>query len=511
MSTTPTQAPEVVVRRLGKAFPGTVALKGVDLEIPAGEIRGLVGGNGSGKSTLIKILAGVHQGEPGGEVEIGGERIAAEDMTPAAAYAAGVRVVHQDIGIVPDLTVAENIALGATWPKLAGPTINRRALRRRAQELLDRFEISARPGTVMRRLSRAVQTEVAIARALQDQDEQRRGLLILDEPTAALADADVQILLASLRRSAARGQTIIFISHRLDEVLGFTDRVSVLRDGELVGTRDTAELDETSLYELIVGREYIAPPTRSAPAAVGTPMLEVEGLAVGPLREVDLTVRAGEVVGVAGLLGSGRTELLRAIFGDLRPTAGRVKLDGAEVRFRDARAAMAAGLAFVPEDRRQASFHDYSVEWNMAIANLGRFWRAGRVDRGRIRAEAGTAMTDFGVKASSSRALMSTLSGGNQQKVILARWLRRDPRLLLLDEPTQGVDIGARNEIYELVRAAVDGGAAAIVVASDLEEMVHAVDRVLILRGGRIVAEMSRGDFDAHTLNETIYMEGQHR
>jgi ribose transport system ATP-binding protein len=505
-------APCLVVRGVSKAFPGTRALADVDLAVNAGEIHALVGGNGSGKSTLIKILSGVYQADPGGEIEFGEVRVAADETTPDLARRSGVVVVHQDLGMFPDLSVAENIALGHGYPTGRGSRIRWTRVRKRTRELLDRFEIDAVPETLVRSLGQAARTQVAIARALQDdeatgdQGESRRRLLILDEATSSLPAHEVQMLLSILRRYAQAGQAILFVSHRLDEVLGVADRVTVLRDGTKIGTFDAADLDEDRLIELIVGRSvdrvFPPPPEVRDLGAV----LEVRDLWAGPLRGVGLKLARGEVLGIAGLLGSGRTELLRAIFGDLAITSGTVSLSGRPLRLSGPADAMRAGIAYVPENRvADGAFHDQPVSINMSLASLSQYWRRGHMAYRDMRRDARGLMGDFHVKAASEESVMATLSGGNQQKVILARWLRRKPTLLLLDEPTQGVDVGARAEIYSLIRRSVVDGAAAIVVASDFEELAHVSDRVAILQGGRFTGEATPPELTADRLTQLLY------
>lgn len=496
----------VAVRGMSKTFPGTRALDSVDLEVRGGEVQALVGGNGSGKSTLIKCLCGIYQADPGGQVRIGDLITPADALTPEVARAAGIHVVHQDLGIFPDLSVAENVALGYGYATGVGGRVRWAELRRVTQALIERFEIDARPETPLRRLSQGTRTQVAIARALQDEGSEDRGMLILDEPTASLPAHEAGLLLATLRRYATRGHAILYVSHRLDEVLKIADRVTVLRDGRKVGTFDAESLNESRLTELILGRELEAayPPRLAAPD--GPPALAVTDLSVGPLVNVQLTVRAGEVLGIAGLLGSGRSELVRAIFGDLPIESGRLELSGVPFRPRQPIDAMRAGVALVPEDRvADAGFADLPISANLSMANVSDYWVRGRIRSRKVRSDARMLMRRFLVKASAESALLSTLSGGNQQKVILARWLRRTPRLLLLDEPTQGVDVGARVEIYELIRQAVIDGAAAVLVASDFEELAQVSDRVLVLKGGRIVAELTPPDLTAQRLTEITY------
>jgi ribose transport system ATP-binding protein len=506
----PTREVRVSVRNLSKTFPGTVALRGVDLEVRAGEIHALVGGNGSGKSTLIKILTGVYQGDPGGELQVGESITAADHSTPELARDAGVHVVHQDLGVFPDLSVLENMALGHGYPTGLGSRVRWSELRERTRRLIERFEIDAEPSTPLSALSHATRTQIAVARALQDEDDaSARGVLILDEPTSALPAHEVELLLRMLRRYAAKGQAILYVSHRLDEVLDISDRITVLRDGTKVGTFAAADMDEDRLIEVIVGRQVdrVFPPMPEV--TDDTVVLEMRRLCAGPVRDVDLRVARGEVVGIAGLLGSGRTELLRAIFGDLSIDSGEMLVDGRAVRPRSTRDAMDAGVAYVPENRgADAAFLDLPVYANMMMASISEYWSGGRMADRRMRAEARKLMAEFLVKAPSEDALLSTLSGGNQQKVVLARWLRRGPRLLLLDEPTQGVDVGARAEIYALVRRAVADGASAIVVASDFEELAHVCDRALILQSGRVTGEVARPHLTAERLTQMAYQRG---
>jgi ribose transport system ATP-binding protein len=512
MSGSTTAAPgtdvRVEIRGLSKTFPGTRALRGVDLDILAGEIHALVGGNGSGKSTLIKILTGVYQGDDGGSIRIGDTEVAPSETTPDVATAALVHAVHQDLGVFPTLSVMENIALGYGYETAGKTQVRWRALRARTERLLERFEIDASPGTPMDSLSQATRTQVAIARALQAEEEggEYRGLLILDEPTASLPTHEVDLLLDILQKYAARGQAILYVSHRLDEVLALSAKVSILRDGAKVGTYETRDLSEDGLIKLIVGQEVerVFPSMPEVPS--GEPVLEVKNLTVPPLRDVSLSIRPGEIVGLGGLLGSGRTELLRSIFGDLKIQSGTILLDGKELKVRRPSQAMDKGIAMVPEDRgTEASFSDLPVWANITMASLAGYWSRGFMRGRRMKSDAQTAMDEFLVKAPSEKALLATLSGGNQQKVILARWLRRKPRILLLDEPTQGVDVNARAEIYNLVKVAVTQGAAAIVVASDMEELVHVSDRVVVLYSGRVVAELTKENLTAERLTQAAY------
>lgn len=500
-STATIERPRVEIRHLSKTFPGMRALNDVSLDLGAGEIHGLVGGNGSGKSTLIKILTGVYQGDPGGSLRTGDLELAAHHSSPEHARAAGIHVVHQDLGVFIDMSVAENIALGHGYPTVMKAQVRWSTQRQRTRRLLERFEIDAHPNTPLRSLSQAVRTQVAIARALQDQEEDSEGLLILDEPTSSLPAHEVQLLASTLRRYAERGQAILYVSHHLQEVLDLADRITVLRDGTKVATLESKALDEQELITLIVGREVRRVETNALQNAGGSALLELRNVSAGPLTDVSLTVAPGEVVGIGGLLGSGRTELLRTIFGDLPRHAGEIVFGEKTLSAAEPATAIAAGIAYVPENRSvDAAFMDLSVCTNVTMANIKDYWSIGRIAYRRMRSDARRLMSTFLVKASSGEAPLATLSGGNQQKVIIARWLRRKPKLLLLDEPTQGVDVGARAEIHALLRNAVADGSSALLVASDFEELAQVSDRVVVLSAGRVTGELRRPNLTAEQL-----------
>jgi ribose transport system ATP-binding protein len=493
-------------RHVSKTFGTTRALDAVDLEIRRGDVHALVGGNGSGKSTLIKILAGVLTADPGGSLEVAGRAVELDAYDAPTAREAGLRFVHQDAGVFPQLSVMENLAIGRGFETSRVGAVRWREVRRQARAVLLRFEIPIAPDTPLVELGPAMRMMVAIARALQDAEDDA-GILVLDEPTAALPAHEVEVLMDAVRHFARIGHTVVYVSHRLDEVLALADRVSALRDGRLVDTVDAAGMTEERLIQLVVGRDIdrIYPDMPEPDAAAGA-LIAIEDLHAGPLRGVSLTVGEREVVGIAGLLGSGRSSLLQSIFGAYRTHKGEIRLNGRPLRARSPKDAMDLGIAYVPEDRPvAAAFSDLSVQDNIGAAQVARYWRRLRIDRARERAEAQTSLTEFLVKAPSLAAPLTTLSGGNQQKVVLARWLRRRPKVILLDEPTQGVDIGARAEIYRLVRAAVAGGAGALVVSSDFEELSRVCDRVLVLADGRIVADVSGDELDPQRLTELSY------
>ncbi len=487
-----------------KAYGANRAVDDVSFTLAAGQVHALLGGNGSGKSTLIKMLAGVERAD-GGEVEIGGRSLALADMTPARAAAAGLRFVHQQRSTFPELTVAENLAIGGPgFPVGLAGRVRWSEQRRRAVRLLERYDVEAHPDQLLGELGPARQAMVAIARALQFQED-GDSVLVLDEPTVSLPDDEVRLLLDAVRRHAERGQTVVLVTHRLEEVFAVADNAILLRNGRLVGEVAPRSITHADLVELIIGRavEEIAPVEGTVH---GEPVVEVDGLRAGPVGPVDLTLRAGEIVGVAGLVGSGRSSLLKALFGVLPAETGVIRIDGRPVTLTSPGHAMRAGVAFVPESRADdAAFPELSLTDNVSVTVQRQYWRHGRIQSGRQRRDARGLLKTFFIKAQSVDDPLSALSGGNQQKAILARWLRREPRVVLLDEPTQGVDVGARLEIYGLIRAAVAAGAVALVASSDSEELAAICDRVLVLRRGRIVGEVRCTELSSNRIDRLAH------
>jgi ribose transport system ATP-binding protein len=475
---------------VSKTFFETPVLRDADIEVRRGEVHCLVGGNGSGKSTLVKIIAGVHHADCGTIRGPSGTEHEARHVSSATAKSLGIHTVHQESSVFPALTVAENLVLGNSYPTRLG-RIDRGAVERRASELLERFRIPATPDQKVGELSPAVQALIAIARALQDSDHASEGVLVLDEPTATMAESEVKLLLAAIRGYAADGQGIILVTHRLDEVLAVADRVTVLRDGEIITTVDCRDLDRASLAELIVGRELADESARAQqPFAAKPVVLEISQLSVGPIRGLDLQVKMGEIVGVAALLGGGGSELLERVFALRSSSSGTIAIQGEPAHGCTSRELIKRRVALIPQNRgRDASFAPLSVRENLTAGAVRQYWRAGRLSRKAERAESRELARQYGVLPPEPRAVMSGLSGGNQQKVVLARWLRRKPLLLLLDEPTQGVDVGARAEIHEQIRAAVDAGAAALLASTDLDELVRLSDRIVVLADGVVVAD----------------------
>ncbi|MEI2731027.1 MAG: sugar ABC transporter ATP-binding protein [Dermatophilaceae bacterium] len=478
---------EVVLqlRGVGKSFDGTPALVDVDLELRSGEVHVLLGENGAGKSTLIKMIAGVHEPDKG-TIVIDGREVRIPDT--ATAERLGIATIHQELNLVPSLTVAENISLGRT-PRHAG-LVDRREQRRVAREALDRVGLDVDVDTPAGNLGIARQQLVEIAKALS----QRARILILDEPTAALTRKEVETLFGIIDELRADGVAMVFISHHLDEIERVADRITILRDGAYVDTV-SGGTGEADLVRLMVGRDItnLYPRRPNDPGAV---LLEVEGLgSPGRFDNVSLTVRAGEVVGLAGLVGAGRTEVLRAIAGADGYQSGTVKVAGATLRGRKVDAAVRSGVGLVPEDRKTSGLVlDASIADNLGYATLRSTSHAGLADRaGQLKR--GTAVADtLRLRRASMHQAVKGLSGGNQQKVVFGRWFMAGSRVLLLDEPTRGVDVGAKVEIYELINTITANGGAVLLASSDLPEVISMSDRVLVMSRGRLVGQLTHSE-----------------
>jgi ribose transport system ATP-binding protein len=503
-------APALRVEGVSKTFPGTKALDNVSLEVRRGEIHALVGTNGSGKSTLIKILAGVQPADPGGSITIGEKRFSADRLTPAIAQTAGLHFVHQVPAVFPMLTVAENVALGRGFSRGRGGRILWDEQRKQTRKLLERFQIHALPDTPLGFLKPADRTLVAIARALQDQEGEHDGVLILDEPTASLPGREVDRLLAMLRRYASLGQAIIYVTHRLGEVLRASDRVSALLDGRCVGTLTTRDLDEPKLVTFMLGRPMRSLDAREAPRQTEEVAAAIQGLSGGAAVDATFALAPGEILGIAGLLGSGAGDVLRVLFGSLPMTAGRITLYGKPYHPANEAEAVATGVVYVPPDRMlEAVFPEMSVRANITVSSIRRYFRGGRLRHDVEQTEATASINRFLVRTASDTQPLSTLSGGNQQKVVLARWLRDTPKLVLLDEPTQGVDINARSEIHDLLRKAARAGSSILVVSSDFDELARLCDRAVVMVEGRVVANLRPPALDVHELTKLAHFASE--
>ncbi|NUT09207.1 MAG: sugar ABC transporter ATP-binding protein [Nonomuraea sp.] len=466
---------------LRKVFPGVVALDGVDLSLRTGEVHVLLGENGAGKSTLIKILSGAYRPD-GGHVTVGGQPV---DIRSAGdAQRLGIATIYQEFNLVPQLTVAENLALGRP-PRRFG-FVDKKQMERQAKALLDRVGVDVDPATPIARLGIARMQMVEIAKALALDAR----VLIMDEPTAVLTSGEVAKLFAIVRQLRDEGVSIVFITHHLEEIAEIGDRVTVLRDGRSV-TEVAADTPQDELVRLMVGRPIEQQFPRQATER-GEALLKVAGLGRrGVFDDVTFEVRAGEVVGVAGLVGAGRTEVARAVFGADRYDVGEVTVRGRRLAPGDVHAAMEAGLGLVPEDRKgQGLVLGADVAENLGLVTMRDATRAGFVDRAGQRRAAAKVAEQLGIRMTGLDQEVRTLSGGNQQKVVIGKWLVADAGVLILDEPTRGIDVGAKVEIYQLINALTASGHAVLMISSDLPEVLGMSDRILVMARGRLVGEL---------------------
>ncbi|GGS96103.1 MULTISPECIES: sugar ABC transporter ATP-binding protein [Streptomyces] len=498
------EPPLLSMSGITKSFPGVRALDGVDLDVQAGEVHCLLGQNGAGKSTLIKVLAGAHQPDTG-TIRWRGEEVVLR--SPIAAMRRGIATIYQELDLVEHLSVAENVHLGHE-PVGAGFVVRSKAARATTAALLARLghpEID--PGRLVGELPAAQRQIVSMARALSHDVR----LIVMDEPSAALDPDEVDNLFRIVGDLTAAGVAVVYISHRLEEIRRIGDRVTVLKDGRAVARGLPAKSTPTrEVVALMTGRDvaYVFP-ERPAAAPAGEPVLSVRGLArEGEFGALDLDVRPGEIVGLAGLVGSGRSEILETVYGARRPTAGQVRVDGRPLRPGSVRAAVRAGLGLAPEERKaQALLMLESVTRNVSVSSMSRFARGGWIDRAAERGAARAAVRELSLRPDNPDVPVRTLSGGNQQKAVLARWLLRGCRVLLLDEPTRGVDVGARAELYAVVRRLADEGLAVLLVSSEVPEVLGLADRVLVLREGRVVHEAPARELDEHRVLDLV-MEG---
>jgi rhamnose transport system ATP-binding protein len=476
------------LRHAAKSFGAVAALIDGTVELRAGEVHALLGENGAGKSTLVKILAGVHQPDAG-TLAVQGREVTLHG--PAAARAAGIAVIYQEPTLFPDLTVAENMFIGRQ-PLRSGRRIDRRAMLAEAEAIFSRLGVPLDPARIARGLSIADQQVVEIGKALS----LNATVIVMDEPTAALSAAEVDRLFEVVRTLRSQGAAILFISHRLEEVFTICQRVTVMRDGKHVLTSELSGLTAQDLVRAMVGRELAERAPAGGQASPGEPVLSVERLTrEGVFTGISLTVSSGEIVALAGLVGSGRSEVARAIFGIDRYDAGAVTMKGQRLRKASPTSAMAAGIGFVPEDRRQQGLvMDMSVQQNIALASLGNLQRGGLIRAGAERAMASDWATRLKIKHGRLTDPVATLSGGNQQKVVLAKWLGRKPGLLIVDEPTRGIDVGTKAEVHQLLTDLARSGVAVLMISSELPEVLGVSDRILVMREGELVAELSRDD-----------------
>lgn len=502
--------PFISLRNLTREYPGVRALDDVSLDIGAGEVIGLVGKNGAGKSTLIKILAGIDR-QDSGEVIVNGEQMPHGYM-PATAYRRGLAFMHQELANAPDMTVAENVALGTPFPKRLGMLVDWKALGTRVGDVLAGLDPTIAPQARVRDLTMVQQRMVMIARALYH----HARLLVLDEPSTSLTETEIAQLHRIVRQMKSEGRTVIYVSHRLREIVDITDRVVVMQDGRVTLQKATVEVDEAAIVAAIAGRSTVfratgqRPVVRTRRPVAAEVLLKVDKLSRVPVVEnISFELRRGEILGIAGLVGSGRSEVARLIAGADRPTGGAVYLRGEKLKPGSPRLAVKAGVVLLPEDRRhQGLVLDMSVRENTTLASLERH-RASFlpvISQVRERATSKALIEKLSIKTPGTERAVRLLSGGNQQKVVLAKWLARDNDVLIFDEPTQGVDVHSKEEMFAQIRATVDEGRAAIVISSDFSELVALSDRLLVLREGRMAGMLAERELDEQAIVRMVYV-----
>jgi ribose transport system ATP-binding protein len=486
--------PVLQMRGISKRYPGARALNGANLEVRAGEVHIVLGENGAGKSTLMKILSGAVRADAG-EILLDGRAV--DLHSPLQARRLGISTIYQELSLVPHLSVAENIFLGKT-PARWGGIVDSTRMRTGARRMLEGLGVSIDCDAPVHGLRLAQQQMVEVARALSDEAR----ILVMDEPTSALSQREVAELFATIARLTAKGVAVVYISHRMDEVFRIGHRVTVLRDGCHVATRQIAEVTAAELVRLMANRD-VAEHYPRREHSLGEELLRVERLHGGGLQDISFAVRRGEILGIAGLVGAGRTRLARAIVGADPIAERRIAVRGTPVRIESPADAARAGIGFLPEDRKQQGLVlRLSVERNVSLSHLSAVARLGIVDRGKERGEAADAIASLRIRTPGPDQLALNLSGGNQQKVVLAKWLAAHASILIFDEPTRGIDVAARQEIYLLMNRLVESGAGLIMISSDLPEVLGMSDRILVMRGGRVAREL-----DAHEATDANVLE----
>ena len=496
----PTTGQALVIRNLSKTFGGQVVLDRVGILVGEGEVHGLVGQNGSGKSTLIKVLAGYHAPDPGASAWVHGQPLQVGSATDA--HRLGVRFVHQDLGLVLELSAVENLMLGRRYPTSMGFRIRWRDARRITADLVARAGLEIDVRTPVGELGVADRTRLAIARALPDREDDK-VVLVLDEPTAALPERDVERLFGTIRQLKQAGNSIVIVSHHLEEILSITDTLTVLRDGKKVAAAASSGIDHEALTRLIVGHDIERSTGREEALLVAGPaVLRLDHVAGGSVADVSAVVHQGEIVGVAGLSGSGREIVASLITGRLWRT-GRVQVDGVPVLPGSPSAALAARLASVPGERaRYGTFPNLNVRQNLTMGSLRRHLRRGHIDAGAERGEVRQWIKDLGIVTRSPDAPITSLSGGNQQKVLVARALRLSPRVLVLDDPTAGIDVGAREQVHRIIEDSSTETMSVLLVSTDSGELARLCDRVLVMNRGRVSRVLRRGiDLNAEAID----------
>lgn len=489
---------------ISKSFPGVRVLDQVTFNLTGGEVHALMGENGAGKSTLMKILGGIHRRD-GGTVILKGTPC--EIASPSMAQSLGIAMIHQELNLIPHLTVMENIFLGREFTYGRSGMINWGKMRQESVRFLSQLGLSIDPGIIAGELSVGQQQMIEIAKALSMNAE----ILVLDEPTAALTDREIEALFTVIESLKAKGVGMIYISHRMEEIFRICDRVTVMRDGHTVGTDRVADTNIDKLVKMMVGRE-IKDRFPKIDVSVGEPKLEVKGLSLpGKLQDISFAVRSGEIVGIAGLMGAGRTELAKALFGVTPARQGEICVDGRPIAIRKPVDAIRAGIALVTEDRKdEGLLLNLSVKDNISLPNLKDVSSLGFVNRSKETGISERLISQLLIKTPNGEQKVGSLSGGNQQKVVIGKWLETNPQVFILDEPTRGVDIGAKKEIYDLMNQLVSRGVAILMISSELPEVLGMSDRILVMHEGRIAGEFARGEATQEKIMHCATGGGKH-
>jgi ribose transport system ATP-binding protein len=477
------------LKNITKTYPGVIALQNISLEVIRGEVHALVGENGAGKSTLIKTCTGAAIPDQG-SILVNGKEFSA--MSPKAAKENGIAVIYQEFNLVDELSAAENIFLGKAIRR--DIRINRKAMEEKSAELFKMLDIDINPRELVRNLTVGYQQLVEIAKAVSE----KAHILIMDEPSAPLTNAEVGKMFEMVDRLKAQGVTIIYISHRMDEIFRLSDRITVMRDGKKIETLNTSDTNVEHLVTAMVGRELKETyPARSASSIKEQVLLETCHLSGNGLKDISFSVRRGEILGFAGLIGAGRTELAELLFGVKPKNSGKILFKGTEITPKTPRDAINNGIALVPEDRkRQGALLDIDIKGNISMAILSRISRLSVVNKQQEQTIAESFKNSMRIKTPSLFQKIKNLSGGNQQKVIIAKWLAVEPELIILDEPTRGIDVGAKHEIYKLVNELVESGKTIVMISSEMEEIMGMADRIIVLAEGRIAGEIAKKDFN---------------
>jgi ABC-type sugar transport system ATPase subunit len=493
--------PVLEMKEIVKQYPGVRAVNSASISLMPGEVHALVGENGAGKSTLIKIMAGVVRPDEG-EIFLNGSSIHLRNGSDA--YKLGLSFIHQELNLVPHLSGAENIFLGRVYPKTALGTVDWKKLNQRAKDILDTLGVHVPVDVPVVNLSRGDQSMISIARAFAGE----ASIVVMDEPTASLTDEEIHSLFNVIRELKSRCHTVLYVSHRLDEIFEICDRVTIMRDGSVVGTYNIAEINQAEMIRLMIGRS-LSESFPASEAVIGPTLLEGRQIGRGMVKDVSFTLKKGEILGFAGLVGAGRTEILRMLYGVDKPAQGEILLDGAPFNPKDPAEAIRAGVVLVPEERSsQGLILNRSIRENITLPHLGKISSGGLfINLPAERTVSEKMGNSVRLKAASLTQKVSQLSGGNQQKVVFARWLIQSPRILLLDEPSRGVDVGARYEIYRIIRDLAAHGVGIVLVSSDLTELLGLADRVIVMREGHQMAELNTAGLSQETVLRYCYGE----